>query len=115
MITQLVLDLWRDGEKRATAGTPVRLADFGNDWAQVELPDGEVVDVEAAAVSSGVHSPEETLGILSGRSGVREGTLLKAAQAGRLMARQSGGIWLSTLTAIDWAIKEGRIREPQRN
>lgn len=111
MITQLILDFSRDGHRVASAGTPVQVIEFGNEWAQVELPDGRQFRVSAAAVSSGVHSPEETLSVLSKQSGTQEGTLLKAAQSGRLMARRSGATWFSTLTAVKWAISEGRIRK----
>lgn len=110
MISQLIVDFYRGGQRLASAGTPVRVVDFGNEWAQVELPDGRRFRINAELVSSGVHSPEETLSVLSEKSGIREDTLLKACQSGRLMARQSGVTWLSTLVAIEWAILEGRIR-----
>lgn len=54
---------------------------------------------------------EETLGDLAQQTGIAEGTLLKAAQTGRLEARQSGkSTWLSTIAAVEFAVSEGKIR-----
>lgn len=120
MITQLNLDIYQDGKRIASAGTPVRFIEFevapkktptGRDeLVSVKLPNGQQITCDAAAVSSGIHSPEETLSRLARLTGIREDTLLKAAQQSRLMARKSGATWLSTLTAIEWAIAEGKIK-----
>lgn len=115
MITHLILDT-----KEATAGTPVRVIEFtpGHATPQgktelviVQLPDGKEIVCDAGAVSSGIHSPEETLSILASASNLQEGTLLKAAQQKRLVARQSGVTWLSTITAIQYAISQGKIKK----
>jgi hypothetical protein len=113
MITELIIDT-----EHANAGTPVRfVGEAGRSTAQgrielvrVELPSGEQVVIDAGAVSSGVHHPEETLSVLSSRTGIREDTLLKAAQSGRLMARRSGATWLSTIPAVGWAKMKGKIK-----
>ena len=109
MITQFILDT-----KHGNKGTPVRLVSLepGGDW--VQLPDGQEVSVKSDFVSSGIHSPEETLSVLATQSGIREDTLLKAAQTDRLMSRRSGTTWLSTLNAVEWAIAEGRLRSPSK-
>jgi hypothetical protein len=114
MITELILDT-----THANAGTPVRFVDWeaGRSTPQgrielvrVELPTGEQVVIDAGAVSAGIHHPEETLSVLAGLTGIREDTLLKAAQSGRLMARRSGVTWLSTIPAIEWARAKEKIR-----
>lgn len=114
MITELIFDT-----EHAPAGTPIRFVDWeaGQSTPQgrielvrVELPEGQQVVVDAGWVSSGVHHPEETLSVLAETTGVREDTLLKAAQTGRLMARRSGITWLSTTNAVEWAKANGKIR-----
>ncbi len=109
MITQFCLDT-----KHGNKGTPVRLISLEPGGAWVQLPNGQEVSVKPDFVSSGIHSPEETLSVLADQSGVREDTLLKAAQTDRLMTRRSGSAWLSTLNAIEWAIAEGRLRDPNK-
>lgn len=115
MITEFILD-----NEFGKAGTPVRFVDWlpaivnpqrRIEMICVQLPDGREVESEAAVVSSGIHAPEETLSVLSEQSGIREDTLLKAAQAGRLMARKSGATWLTTMTAIEWAKSQGGLRK----
>lgn len=106
MITQLILDT-----QHGPAGLPVRFCDWlPGQMVEIVLPSGATVQVEDGAVSSGIHSPEETLSVLAELSGIREDTLLKAAQSGRLMTRRSGAAWLSTLNAVELAIAEGKIR-----
>ena len=51
-----------------------------------------------------------TLGELSGKTGINYKTLWAAADSGRLRARQSGSIWLSSVAAVEEAIREGRMR-----
>lgn len=96
MITELILDT-----NHAPAGTPVRFVDWvaglrtpqgTSELVQVELPDGKQVVVDAGAVSSGVHHPEETFPELARLTGVGQSTLEKAAKdtPPRLMARRSG-------------------------
>lgn len=112
MITELILDI-----EYAPAGTPVRFVDWEAgmpELVRVELPDGKEIVVDAGSVSSGIHHPEETLSVLSEMSGIREDTLLKAAQSGRLMARRSGITWLSTILAVEQAIQAGTLR-PRSN
>lgn len=107
MITQFILD-----NEYGKAGTPVRFVDWlPGDMVEVELPDGKTVPIDAAFVSSGIHSPEETLSVLSEQSGIREDTLLKAAQTGRLMARKSGATWLSTIMAIEYAVSINKLHK----
>lgn len=102
------------------AGTPVRLIDFstrsaGNagtnnpvETVIVELPDGKEIYIRADCV--GGFEPEESLQVLAEATGVEYDTLRRAAWDGRLLARKSGDIWLSTRTAVEYAIDEGRIR-----
>ncbi len=113
MITQLYLDLYQNSQRGrlASKGTPVGVLADEPDGVFIKLPDGQELKVAAGFVSSGVHSPEETLSALAEMSGVLEDTLLKAAQSGRLMARKSGAAWLSTLNAVEWAIADGKIRQ----
>jgi len=69
MITQFILD-----NEFGKAGTPVQVVDWlpaiinpqrRIEMVAVELPDGREVEVEAGIVSSGLHSPEETLSVLA--------------------------------------------------
>jgi hypothetical protein len=106
MITSLLFDT-----PHGPKGTPVRFCDFlPGGMVEVELSSGEVVQVDAGLVSSGIYHPEETLSTLAKMSGIREDTLLKAAQSGRLLARRSGATWLSTINAVEWAVSKGKIR-----
>lgn len=114
MITELILDT-----DHAPVGTPVRFVDWeaGQSTPQgrielvrVELPEGRQVVVDAGAVSSGIHHPEQSLRVLAEMTGIREDTLLKAAQQGRLLSRRAGATWLSTALAIEWAKANGKIR-----
>lgn len=105
MITEFILD-----NEFGKAGTPVEFVEFQpGDMVEVRLLDGRYVQVEAGIVSA--HVSEETLSALAEQAGIREDTLLKAAQQGRLLARRSGATWLSTVTAIEAAVKSGRIRK----
>lgn len=115
MITQFILD-----NEFGKAGTPVRFVDWlpalstpqgRTEMVAVELPDGRDVEIDAGYVSSGIHSPEETLSVLSKQSGIREDTLLKAVQTGRLMARKSGATWLSTIMAIEYAVSINKLHK----
>ena len=114
MITQLLLDVYENGRRAASKGTPIMVIDFSTEVVWGKFPDNTELQLDAEMVSSGIHSPEETLSVLSEMSGIREDTLLKAAQAGRLMARKSGATWLSTLNAVDWAIADGKIRKAEK-
>jgi hypothetical protein len=51
-----------------------------------------------------------TLPELARLTGIPYDTLVKAAREGRLDARKSNGVWLSTLEAIAEAKQAGRIR-----
>jgi hypothetical protein len=97
---------------------PVEFVDFaeGSDVHReelvlVKLPDARQVYVPACAVES-FHEPEETLQALAEAeaTGVGYDTLAKAVREGRLMGRKSAGTWLSTRTAVEYALAQGRIR-----
>jgi hypothetical protein len=45
--------------------------------------------------------------------GFQYDTLIKAARAGRIQARQSGATWLTTIAAVKRAIAEGKLRKPR--
>jgi len=114
MITKLILDtIGGDEYGQATellrAGIPVAFLGFEpGDRARIELPDGRIVKVEAAVIAA--HEQEETLSVLAGRMGIGYDTLARAARSGRLLARQSGVTWLSTIAAVEAALFEGRLR-----
>jgi len=57
---------------------------------------------------------EHTLPELAKLTGIKYITLYVAAVDGRLDARQSGSIWLSSQAAIAHAIKAGKIRGNRR-
>lgn len=84
------------------AGIPIGFHDFldGN-MAGVELPTGEWVAVPADAVD--LHEPEETLPALAEALGIPYYTLARYAREGRILARRSGGVWLSTVRAVEAA------------
>lgn len=108
MITKLVLDAigdLADGTQTELlrAGLPVAFHAFvPGDHVEIELPDGRIVQVPAAAVESG-HEPEQTLSELAQALGISHGTLTRYAREGRFLARQSGATWLTTRTAIEHA------------
>lgn len=113
MITKLVLDTIGLDNGQETellrAGTSVAFLGFNpGDCARVELPDGRIIEVEAAAVDS--HEPEELLSVLAENMGIGYDTLARAARDGRLLARQSGVTWLSTESAVRAALEAGRLR-----
>ena len=84
------------------AGTPVGFHDFlDGDMAGIELPTGEWAAVPADAVD--LHEPEETLPALADALGIPYDTLVRYAREGRILARKSGGVWLSTKRAIEAA------------
>ena len=102
MITKLILDT-----EHANAGAPVifRYYEFrasdGHEVVSVELPNHELVEVPAAAVEAG-HEPEQSLPRLAELTGVPYDTLAHYARTGRILARKSGGVWLSTVTAVEY-------------
>jgi hypothetical protein len=121
MITQLILDT-NTPAGLLRAGTPVEFLEFVPGWSRpdtngkheyvaVRLPNNQQCEIDAARVSSGIHSPEETLPVLAEKVGLHQDTLLKAIKSGRLMARRSGATWLSTLNAVEYAVSEGKIRK----
>jgi len=55
-------------------------------------------------------SQEHSISALAELTNVGYDTLAKAAREGRIMARKSGGTWLSTVRAIEYAIENGTIR-----
>ena len=105
MITRLLHDT-----KHAKVGTPVafvgwevkRAQDPREELVSVELPTGEVVDVPASAVEAG-HEPEESLPVLAEQTGIPYDTLARYVRDGRILARKSGGIWLTTRRAVEYA------------
>jgi len=108
MITKLLRDCKGirqspDGEDiKLKAGTPIGFHDWlPGDMAGAELPAGEWVAVPADAVDA--HEPEESLPALSKRMGIPYDTLVKYARDGKILARKSGGVWLSTARAIEAA------------
>jgi len=110
VITQLILDVIWQGE-RIPEGTPVRFCDWlPGEMVEIELPDGRIIQAEAAAVSSGVNFPEETIAALAAQTGIGYDTLVKAARESRLLARKSGATWLSTVAAVEAAREAGTIR-----
>jgi hypothetical protein len=102
MITRLILNT-----EHAPAGTPVAFVDWeisldGVEMVSVELPGGKLVEVTAAAVDAG-HEPEESLPRLAQLTGIKYDTLAKYVRGGRILARKSAGVWLSTVTAVKHA------------
>jgi hypothetical protein len=102
MITRLILDT-----EHAPAGTPVAFVDWeisldGVEMVSVQLPGGELVEVPAAAIEAG-HEPEESLSRLAQLTGIKYDTLARYAREGRILARRSAGVWLSTVTAVKHA------------
>lgn len=109
MITKLLTDLNHSGQKWH-AGTPVRFLDFEpGDCVGIELPNGAQVIVSARRVEA-MHEPEESIQGLAEEFGIDYDTLYKAVYDGRVMARKSGKTWLSTRTAVQYAIRLGKIR-----
>lgn len=83
-------------------GTPVRFVDWiAGEVVLVELPDGRQVEMPTSAVEAG-HEPEESLPALAERTGIPYDTLARYVREGRILARKSGGIWLTTRTAIEY-------------
>jgi hypothetical protein len=84
------------------AGCPIVFMDFiAGDQALVKLPGGKEVIVPADAVDA--HEPEESLPALAEKLGIPYDTLVKYAREGKILARKSGGVWLSTARAIEAA------------
>lgn len=50
-----------------------------------------------------LEDPEESLSALSGKMDIPYDTLAKYAREGKILARKSGGVWLSTMRAIEAA------------
>ena len=122
MITKTVIDALPYGkqgrEHLIPAGTPVEFLDFSRvthpithqgplGWVGVRLPSGETVELAADRVSSGGwdrDDTEESLSALAELTNVCYDTLAKAARENRILARKSGGVWLSTVHAVEYAI-----------
>jgi hypothetical protein len=106
MITKLIYDT-----AHGNAGTPVVFCDWlPGDMVEVELPDGQIVQINAAAVSSGLDCPEETIPELARQTGIGYDTLAKAVRERRVFARKSGATWLTTVNAIEYAQARGQLR-----
>ena len=69
-------------------------------WVVVALSGEEAVEKLARFC---LEDPEESLPALSERLGIPYDTLVKYAREGKILARKSGGVWLSTRRAIEAA------------
>jgi len=97
MITKMLYDC-----KGIKAGSPIAFVEFlSGDRVLVKVAGGEQIAVPASAVDA--HEPEESLPALSEKMGVPYDTLVKYARDGKILARKSGGVWLSTARAIEAA------------
>ena len=120
MITQLVLDTIAHGHGNLLrAGLPVRFVDWADttcvhqvvtEWLYVETPEGETITVPADAVGSNLYESEETVIVLAEALDLSYDALVKACRQGRVLARKSGGTWLTTRRAVEYALEHGRIR-----
>lgn len=120
MITKLIRDTIPHGHTDLfRAGLPVRFVDWaGNtrtpqgvtEWVYVETPEGEMLTVPADAVGSNLHESEETIIVLADALGLNYDALVKACRENRVLARKSGGTWLTTSRAVEYALEHGRIR-----
>ena len=99
-----------DGESIVVqANMPVQFVDFApGDMAIVELPDGRKIHIRADCV--GGFEPELSLAELAEETGIEHATLRRAANEGRLLARKAGRDWLSIRTAVEYAVREGKLR-----
>lgn len=98
------------------ADTPVKILQLlggSRELVEVELPDGKQITVGAGDVDSGINCPEESLSHLAKTMGINYNTLVRAVQEGRVLARKSGKMWLSTENAIEHARATGKI-EPRK-
>ena len=81
-----------------------RLKDSDVDGARrwvVVAADGEEAVEKLARFC--LEDPEESLPALAEKTGVPYDTLARYAREGRILARRSGGVWLSTVQAIEAA------------
>ena len=92
------------------AGTPVDLIAHTSHVAEVKIPDGRTVEVAACAVE--IPESEESLLFLAYEVGIDYLDLLNAAEEGRLLARKSFDVWLSTRSAVLAALALGKIKSP---
>lgn len=81
--------------------------------AHIELPNGAQVIVNAGYVEA-MHEPEESIQALAEEFGIDYDTLYKAVYDGRVMARKSGKTWLSTRSAVKYAIRGGKVKAQER-
>lgn len=110
MITQLVRDTYPHGSATLLrAGLPVRyVGGIGGIYVRVETPEGETVMVLAHTVS--IPEPENAVGVLAEALDLSYNALVKACREDRVLARKSGGVWLTTQRAVEYALEHGRIR-----
>ena len=85
----------------------------GRNLIRVRTDKGIELVVQAADLEP--FSRDETLRVLAKQTGVSYNTLVKAAQAGRLLTRRSGAVRLTTVRAIQYAIEQGLITPRKRN
>lgn len=120
MITRLVRDTYPHGDTALLrAGLPVRFVDWAEttrvhqvviEWVYVETPEGETLAVPADSVGSNLHEAEGTVIVLAEALNLSYNALVKACREGRVLARKSGGVWLTTKRAVEYALEHGRIR-----
>ena len=121
MITQLIRDTIAHGHTDLLhAGLPVRFVGWAccttrtpqgeTEWLYVETPEGETITVPADAVGSNLYESEETVIVLAEALDLSYDALVKACRQGRVLARKSGGTWLTTRRAVEYALEHGRIR-----
>lgn len=124
MITHTIMDATArvdGGTTDVPRGTPVAFLDFtaaGDSFSHtgghvvVELPDGREARLPAAAVYSQADESEreETLPELAERLGIKHNSLLVAVRDGRVLARKSGGTWLTTELAVKYAMEAGTFQ-----
>ena len=105
--------------KVVATGQPVRILDpqaaGRNDrMVGVELPNGEKHFMDRHALDN-YGEQEEALSVLADQCGISHQVLRASVREGRLIARQTGTTWLTTVTAIEYAISKGRIRRTGGN
>ena len=99
-------------EKDLPAGLPVLVLDNQtlptSQVFTVRLPDGYLAEIKRSKLAG---LPwQVSLTELTQLSSVPADTLYRAARHGRLLARQSAGIWLSSVHALNYAMESKKIR-----
>lgn len=111
MITKTILDIVTKEGRKINDLLPVRFLGWEpGDGIAIELPDGTCLITDACRVSGGTDDPEETVAELARQMDLGYDALVKAAREGRILARKSGAIWLTTRCAVEYAIDHGKLR-----